>query len=329
MERSFLLQRGVIDMETGEFPLTLFTNGPASDSHIIHIAGLEVDDPLPMFVNHDADPTRQMGQLNSPHKVGKSTRLGGASLKMTGRLRMTGDGHAADIRRDVADGIHVGDISAMSGRWDPITAVPRASLKESHYAFSKIEGGWETPMFFEAARVLEGSIVGVPADSAAMIGRSRDLQKPEHVREFYDVLVHGDTLSRERVLEALHDTGSELDGWEEIECGDGKVMVPTEVARVWGQSVDPAGDVFDAEQAVRDYIDIQTSSQSVDETEEEDPNKPETVDVQARSETPELTVSDGITPELAEWMKQDDATRNVERRAWTAKRLAERLGLIQ
>ena len=186
MERAFLLQRGVIDLDTGRFPVTLFTNGEASDGHIIDVRGLTVPERVPMFVNHDADPTRRMGGLVEGKKVGKSTRLGGASLKMVGVLDVDGDSAAADIRRDVAQGIAVGDITAMSGRWDPIgDPTPRATLPKSHYAYSNVSGGFHTPMFFSEATVLEGSIVGVGADAAALIGRAQDIGRPQHVRDFY------------------------------------------------------------------------------------------------------------------------------------------------
>jgi hypothetical protein len=194
MERAFLLQRGVIDLKSGRFPVTLFTNGEASDGHIIDVRGLTVPDRVPMFVNHDADPTRRMGGLVEGKKVGKSTRLGGSSLKMVGVLDVDGDSAAADIRRDVAQGIAVGDITAMSGRWDPIgDPTPRATLPKNHYAFSDVSGGFQTPMFFQAATVLEGSIVGVGADAAALIGRAQDVGRPQHVRDFYTELTAGET----------------------------------------------------------------------------------------------------------------------------------------
>jgi hypothetical protein len=184
----------VIDLETGRFPVTLFTNGEASDGHIIDVRGLQVPDRVPMFVNHDADPTRRMGGLVDGKKVGKSTRLGGASLKMVGVLDVAGDSASADIRRDVAQGISVGDITAMSGRWDPVgDPTPRAALPKSHYAFSNVSGGFSTPMFFPEATVLEGSIVGVGADAAALIGRAQDTARPQHVRDFYAELTAGET----------------------------------------------------------------------------------------------------------------------------------------
>lgn len=237
-QRELRLERGRIDLETGEFPLTLFTNGEASDGHIIHIRGLEVDDQLPMFVNHWADPTERMGGLREPHKVGKTNTLGGASLKMKGVIDMQGESLAADVRRDVAQGISVGDITGMSGRWDPIEATPRNALKESHYAYSKIEGGWDTPMFFVKAKVLEGSIVGVPADSAALVGRSKDTGRPEHVRQFYDTLINGTPLSRERAMAALYENAAAIDDLEEIETIEGPFYVPKDVARVWGVSIE-------------------------------------------------------------------------------------------
>ncbi len=237
MERSFLLQRGKIDLETGRFPLTLFTNGEASDGHIVDIRGLEVPEHMTMFANHYPSPVERMGGLIEPHKVGKQTRLGGGSLKMTGVIDMQGDGMWPDIRRDVAHGISVGDVKAMSGSWDPIESTPRASLPKNHYAYSDVEGGWSTPMFYSKSKALEGSIVGLGADTAALAGRSQDLHKPQHVREFWDVLVNGDPISRDRALEALYVDAAQVEGWEEIECEDGKVFVPAGVARVWGQSL--------------------------------------------------------------------------------------------
>ena len=196
MDRSIQLTRGVIDMETGEFPATLATNGPASDPHILDIRTLRVPEHIPMFPNHDADPIRQLGSMHSPHKVGQSSKLGGASLKMIGRMDLDGDNALGDIRRDVARRISVGDISQMSVRWghDEMTiATPRndeAALKKVNggFAFSKLEGGWEVPMFIQHAPVLEGSIVGLGADEAALIGRSQDTNLPQHVRDFYRML---------------------------------------------------------------------------------------------------------------------------------------------
>ena len=228
MERTFQLQRGVIDLDTGQFPVTLFTNGEASDGHIVDIRGLAVADRVPMFRNHEADPATQLGSLVNPHKTGKTTRLGGGSLRMDGVIAMEGDGQPADIRRDVALMISRGDITGMSGRWDPIgDPKARSALPETHYAFQKDMGGYYAPMFFERARVLEGSIVGIGADSAALIGRSGDTSLPAHVRDFYCALVNGEPAALE-ILEPH----TEQQMLEEVTTINGRLFqVPHDLAR--------------------------------------------------------------------------------------------------
>ena len=240
MQRDFSLQRGVIDLDTGQFPVTLFTNGDAADGHIIHVAGLVTEKRVPMFVNHAADPTTQMGSLFNPHKVGKSTRLGGARMTFDARINMDGDGASADIRRDVANMIANGDITGMSGRWDAIgEPVPRATLAKTHYAFSEASKDSFSPgLFFETARVKEGSIVGLGSDQAALIGRSQDTKRPEHVRAFYRTLVEGDALTREEALRCLLEQASAIDGLVQVETESGPFFVPKEIERVWGESLE-------------------------------------------------------------------------------------------
>jgi hypothetical protein len=281
MERAFLLQRGVIDLASGRFPVTLLTNGEASDGHIIDVRGLSVPDRVPMFVNHDSDPTRRMGGLVDPKKVGKSTRLGGASLKMVGVLDVEGDSAAADIRRDVAQGISVGDITAMSGRWDPIgDPTPRATLPKSHYAFSDVSGGFQTPMFFPEATVLEGSIVGVGADAAALIGRAQDTARPQHVRDFYSELT------------ALPPDPEMLTLWSRLEELEGALQ-----ERIDSQEIEEEQEELAGVQAV----DVTTP-------EEAEP-------VRSEPELPEL--SDGLRPEFVERMRRyiDESPKRVARRA--------------
>jgi len=192
--RDFHLRRGHIDMETGEFEATVATNGEAADGHILNVQGAEVPESVPLFVNHQADPTTRMGSLSSPRKEGKANRLGSQRLRMTARIDLEGDTAAADIRRDVAQGISLGDITGMSVRWDAVgESVPRDSLSKSHWAYSDAGARSYAPsMYFAEWRMLETSIVGVPADAAAMIGRSHDLDKPDHVRAFYRELTEGD-----------------------------------------------------------------------------------------------------------------------------------------
>ncbi len=191
--RTLQLQRGVIDLDTGEFPLILASNGEASDGHIIDVGHMEVGERIPMFSNHNADPMQRMGGLIKPRVSGKTTQKGRAFLHMIGVIDMAGDGALPDIRRDVAQGISLGDLTQMSLRWDDLdTPIARASLEKKHFAFSEAGAdSWNTPMFFPRTAAREGSIVGLAADQAAIIGRSRDVSKPSHVREFYEILARG------------------------------------------------------------------------------------------------------------------------------------------
>jgi len=151
-------------------------------------------------------------------------------LRMIGEIDMTGDSAAADIRRDVAQGIELGDITGMSVRWDPVDdPTPRNGLSKSHWAYSDAGArSYAPPMYFSTSRVLEGSIVGVPADAEALIGRSQDLEKPEHVRAFYRELTQGDPHveaiqyaasleARIEALETAREIQNELPGEEPVE----------------------------------------------------------------------------------------------------------------
>jgi hypothetical protein len=286
MERAFLLQRGVIDLETGRFPVTLFTNGEASDGHIIDVRGLTVPDRVPMFVNHDADPTRRMGGLVDPKKVGKSTRLGGASLKMVGVLDVAGDSASADIRRDVAQGISVGDITAMSGRWDPVgDPTPRAALPKSHYAFSNVSGGFSTPMFFPEATV------GVGADAAALIGRAQDTARPQHVRDFYSELT------------ALPPDPKMLSLWARLEELEGAL-----VRRIFEEKQRESSEIV--REVIEEELEELAGVQAVDVTtpEEAEPERSE-------PRLPELP--DGLRPAFLEEMRRyiDESPKRVSRKA--------------
>ena len=261
-ERAIQLERGQIDLESGEFPLLLMTNGEASDGHIVDIRSLEAPETLPMFVNHDANPVTRMGGMHSPRiEAPRKARLGGDRLRYTGRIDMEGDSALADIRRDVAQGIHVGDVRALSGRWDGGKMTARAVLEKNHYAYSELPGGWETPSYFEGATMLEGSIVGLGADPMALAGRAGDLSKPQHVRDFYRSLAQGRPLPE--VLTIGPDEMADQ-SYEPIELEDGtRVYVPREVAIVWGQSIEGEPVVVpEAAPAPREAITIQPGAEA-------------------------------------------------------------------
>ena len=174
-QRIASIDRGVINMETGEFPATLFTDGEASDGHILDIAGAEIPERMPMFVNHDADPTMQLGSII------KATRTA-HEIKVVGHIEMEGDSALGDIRRDVALMMSRGHVSQMSGKWDADQGATkrRSDLPREHFAYAKAGG-----MYFGRWAAMEGSIVGLGADPKAVVGRASDVELPDHVRAFW------------------------------------------------------------------------------------------------------------------------------------------------
>lgn len=50
--RTMSVERNSMDLETGKFPALLFTDGEASDGHILNIAGGEIPARMPMFLDH-------------------------------------------------------------------------------------------------------------------------------------------------------------------------------------------------------------------------------------------------------------------------------------
>jgi hypothetical protein len=171
--------------EDASFPITLFTDGEASDGHVLNIAGARTAPRMPLFVNHWADPTMTMGSLTDPKRSEHAIRyraqidLGAPESSM------------AAIRRDVAYMIGQGHVRAVSGRWDadPKDIVPRTALSADHPAYvdpSKEPAGRKRwGLYFKRWTALEGSIVGLGADPKALIGRSEDASLPEPVRAFW------------------------------------------------------------------------------------------------------------------------------------------------
>lgn len=250
--RAVALSPTQVNTETGEFGCVLFTNGEASDGHLIDVRTLTVPDSLPMFVDHVADPTKRAGKLHSPTFEGMGVSVGDTSVRMTGRVDLEGDGAAADIRRDLFHGIAVGDIRSVSGRWRSTSApTPRSELDRSHWAHRENGAGF----FFENAVALEGSLVGLGADPAALIGRSRDTEKPEHVRDFWRSW--SDTGDSSGALAALAAQARQIPGLAEIETSEGKFYVPAEVARAFLGQSDEAGTPVDLPtEPVEKYLDF-------------------------------------------------------------------------
>jgi hypothetical protein len=110
-ERAFEISRASVNEETGEFRATLFTSGEASDGHILNIPGGDVPKRMPLFINHSADPTTQLGSI---YLDGRDDR----AIQVRGQIMLEGEGREAEIRRDILAKIAAGHVSRMSGRWD-------------------------------------------------------------------------------------------------------------------------------------------------------------------------------------------------------------------
>jgi hypothetical protein len=171
--------------EDASFPVTLFTDGEASDGHILHVAGARTAPRMPLFVNHWADPTMTMGSLTDPKRSEHAIRYR-AQIDLGAP-----ESAVAAIRRDVAYMIGQGHVRSMSGRWDadPKDVVPRTALPADHPAYvdpaKEPAGRKRWGLYFKRWTALEGSIVGLGADPKALIGRSEDASLPEPVRAFW------------------------------------------------------------------------------------------------------------------------------------------------
>jgi hypothetical protein len=71
------LERGQIDLKTGEFPMVLATDGEASDGDILSIEGAEFASRAPLQLSH----VNTRGQLHLPAS---------AEIQSAKRLRATG-----------------------------------------------------------------------------------------------------------------------------------------------------------------------------------------------------------------------------------------------
>lgn len=183
-KRTLELDRATVDAETGEFPVTLFTDGEASDGHILDMAGGRLAPQMPLYANHFADPTYTLGSLTEPKREAHRIRY-------TAQIDLGApEGAMADVRRDVLYMIARGHVRSMSGRWDadPKDVTPRAALPATHPAFvdaAKEAGRKRYGLFFRKWTALEGSVVGLGADPKALIGRALEAETPAAARDFW------------------------------------------------------------------------------------------------------------------------------------------------
>lgn len=179
-----------IDTNTGEFEMVMASQGEASDGHVLRVAGISFPDSIPLQLDHGRSATDNLGTVTN---MRRGTRDGVPVLLGTGQIRLSGEGDGLAMRRDLVDAISTGAISGTSMTWDaaPGDMKPRAELPKGHPArvdptdpnLRKRFGLW-----FEKSRAIEQSIVAIPADRAALIGRSEAAQEA-HSRALWQSLL--------------------------------------------------------------------------------------------------------------------------------------------
>lgn len=162
-----------INLETGEFPMILATEGEGTDGDILHIAGAQFADSLPLQIDH---ANSALGTLGSITKLRATLRGRLPVLRGIGRIELSGEGDQAAIRRDLALMIAKGHLRAVSVRARGEKVISRVDLPEGHPAYVRPEdrSAKRFGRFFERSVIEEGSIVAMGADKRAIIGRSLD-----------------------------------------------------------------------------------------------------------------------------------------------------------
>jgi hypothetical protein len=181
-ERAFTITRAEVN-DDGTFRAVLFTNGEASDGNILHIPGGQIPKRMPLFINHRADPTTQLGSIYLDSRDDDS-------ITVRGEIMLEGEGESAEIRRDVFAKIRAGHVDRMSGRWDADDkhVTRRINLPKDHYAYvSDKDQDYRKRYgyFFEKWRGMEGSVVGLGADPQAVMRWAEDEESSNTVREFW------------------------------------------------------------------------------------------------------------------------------------------------
>ncbi len=195
---------------SGEFQMTLASEGEASDGDILSIKGGKIPEQMPLLSSHFNEPTHQLGSITGARK---HLNTSPPTLSALGQIEMGGDGPSADIRRDLAFMIAQGHVNGVSIRWDVVPGkfTRRVNLPSDHKHFvdDTETGPARFGVFFEEWRGLEGSVVSLGADPKALIGRADDTTTPEHVAQFWRAMAEH-TVSEARGLSALGVSAEEL-----------------------------------------------------------------------------------------------------------------------
>ena len=172
-----------INLETGEFPMVLASDGEASDGDILDVAGARYDSQVPLQNSHLSNVKETLGSITNLRKdLTTSPKL----LRGLGTIELGGP--QALIRQDLAYMISQGHIRSMSVSWEPIKWRARVNLSSDHPAYVNADTEKDYRkrygLLFDQWRVKEGSLVAVPADKQALIGRAEEVGRGA-VADFY------------------------------------------------------------------------------------------------------------------------------------------------
>ena len=205
-ERTCTIERADEGAEAGLIAGILATDGEAADGHILNIEGMKVSAPAPLLFGHDANSgTGNLGSWTGFSKFGSGKKLGDHGLRGSAQIELDGEGAQADWRGDVAMMVAKGHIGAFSVRWEELEEPTyRINLPSDHPAFvdaKKETGRKRWGLFFDKSRLLEGSVVTLGADPAALVGRLAATEG--ELRGFWRSAINYAATEREEVAPGL------------------------------------------------------------------------------------------------------------------------------
>jgi len=175
-----VIERGEGD-PPGRVAGMLATDGEASDGDILDIDGGQIPKRAPLLFGHqDWSGDRNLGSWERFEKseTSKNGKLGGKGIRGFGQIELGGSGESQAWRDDIAHMIERKHIGSLSVRWSAVgDPIRRVNLPSDHPAFvdsNTATGNKRWGLFFPKWRLLEGSVVTLGADPAALIGRMRE-----------------------------------------------------------------------------------------------------------------------------------------------------------
>ena len=220
-ERTCKIERAEDGAPAGQISGVLTTDGEASDGHILNMSGVKLPERAPLLFGHDDfTGTGNLGSWTGFHKFGTGKKLGDQGIRGTAEIELDGTGPQQQWREDIAMMVDKGHIDAFSVRWDEIgDPVARVNLPSDHPAFvdfKKATGRQRWGLFFDKWRLLEGSVVTLGADPAALVGRMQAAQG--EVRGYW----------RKVINHALEERHEPANGLVAISTGAGMIYVERE-----------------------------------------------------------------------------------------------------